>query len=431
MAWKARQLVRALDYVATQGISQYADLGAGLPTSPAVHEVVRRHDRTASVVYVDNDPVVISHLRALAAKGDDHIDAVAGDVAKAAAVMDAVQATGLIDLGKPVCLIAAMVLHFLDAATARQVIAVYIAGLAPGSHVIVTVGCGDPAIGEQITRTYNAARVFKHRRGCDVFLHRPGADQAWCRGRPRIKARLADSRPVSATPGASPGRDRNQTMTGRQPVTLALLTSQWGDLYLTCYARDRWVALRRDGTRFLTADTLGGLESAIESDDRNHPAPRGSGPPGATRHVGVSDEPDSGDVPDAETRFVLAALRQAFPSWTIICSSPLGAWIARAGRRTICQHSPVMLCAALMLIERRQPPDRRGPIPPALPGRSSGPSSGHQTRGCAARCRTRVFPTPSPSPASVAPNRSSPMPALQQPGTGYASTAISAPSWRS
>ena len=157
-----RFLVRALDYVAAQGISQYADLGAGLPTFPAVHEIVRRHDRTASVVYVDNDPVVISHLRALAAKGDDHIAAVAGDVAKATAVLDAVQATGLIDLGKPVCLIAAMVLHFLDAATARQVTAAYIARLAPGSHVIITVGCGNPAIGEQITRTYNAAQVFNH-----------------------------------------------------------------------------------------------------------------------------------------------------------------------------------------------------------------------------------------------------------------------------
>ena len=157
-----RFLVRALDYVAAQAISQYADLGAGFPTSPAVHEIARRHDRTASVVYVDNDPVVLNHLRALAANGDDHIDAVAGDLAKPAAVMDAVQATGHIDWGQPVCLIAAMVLHFLDAATAREVTAAYIAGLAPGSHVIITVGCGEPAIGEQITRTYDAAPVFNH-----------------------------------------------------------------------------------------------------------------------------------------------------------------------------------------------------------------------------------------------------------------------------
>jgi len=157
-----RFLVRALDYVLTQSITQYVDLGAGLPISPAVHEIVRRHDVKADVVYVDNDPVVLNHLWALAAKGDDHIEVVAGDVAKAAVVMDAVQATGLIDWGKPACLILAMVLHFLDAATARAVTAAYLSGLAPGSHVIITVACGEPAIGEQITRTYDAAPVFNH-----------------------------------------------------------------------------------------------------------------------------------------------------------------------------------------------------------------------------------------------------------------------------
>ena len=157
-----RSLIRALDYALAQNITQYVDLGAGLPTSPAVHDIVRSHASTADVVYVDNDPVVISHLRALAAKGDDHIEAVAGDVAKAAAVLDAVQATSLIDWGQPVCLILAMVLHFLNAPAARDLTAAYITGLAPGSHVIITVGCGEPAIGQQITRTYNAAPVYNH-----------------------------------------------------------------------------------------------------------------------------------------------------------------------------------------------------------------------------------------------------------------------------
>jgi O-methyltransferase involved in polyketide biosynthesis len=180
-----RFLVRALDYVLAQAISQYADLGAGLPTSPAVHEIVRRHAINGNVVYVDNDLVVINHLRAMAAGGDDHIDAVAGDLVKAAAVMDAVQATGLIDLDKPVCLIAAMVLHFLDAPTAREVTAAYVSELAPGSHVIITVGCGEPAIGEQITRTYDAAPVFNHTPG-DVASFFTGLDL--------IKPGIADAR---------------------------------------------------------------------------------------------------------------------------------------------------------------------------------------------------------------------------------------------
>ena len=157
-----RFLARALDYTLTQGIRQYVDLGAGLPTSPAVHEIVRDHDNTAGVVYVDNDPVVLNHLWALAASGDDHVAAVAGDLGKPAAVLDAVQATRLIGLDQPACLILAMVLHFMDAATARDLAAAYVRELAPGSHVIITVGCGDRAIGAQITRTYDAAPVYNH-----------------------------------------------------------------------------------------------------------------------------------------------------------------------------------------------------------------------------------------------------------------------------
>lgn len=157
-----RFLRRALDYTLTQAISQYVDLGAGLPTSPAVHHVVRRHDNTASVVYVDNDPVVINHLSALACNGDDHVAAVGADLTKPAPVLDAVHDTGLIDPDKPVCLILAMVLHFWDADAARDLTAAYIDELAPGSHVIISVGCGDPAIGQQITRTYDAAPLYNH-----------------------------------------------------------------------------------------------------------------------------------------------------------------------------------------------------------------------------------------------------------------------------
>ena len=157
-----RFLARALDYTLAQPISQYADLGAGFPTSPAVHQIVRRHDSTAAVVYVDNDPVVITHLRALAASGDNNVEAVAADLGQPAAVLDAVQATGLIGLDQPACLILAMVLHFMDAPTARDLLAAYVDELAPGSHVIITVACGDRAIGAQITRTYNAAPVHNH-----------------------------------------------------------------------------------------------------------------------------------------------------------------------------------------------------------------------------------------------------------------------------
>jgi O-methyltransferase involved in polyketide biosynthesis len=159
-----RFLVRALDCVLTQAISQYVDLGAGLPTSPAVHGIVRRFDNSAPVLYIDNDPVVISHLRALACSADPHVHAIDADLAAPAAVLAQARGTGEIDLEQPVGLILAMVLHFYDADTARDLVTEYADELAPGSHVIITVGAGDPAIADQITRTYDAAPLHNHTR---------------------------------------------------------------------------------------------------------------------------------------------------------------------------------------------------------------------------------------------------------------------------
>ncbi len=157
-----RFLVRALDYVLAQAISGYIDLGAGLPTTPAVHDTVRRYDNTAAVLYVDHDPVVVSHLRALACSADPRVGAATADLTDPAAVLAHARQTGLINLNEPACLILAMVLHFHDPGTARTLVRSYTDELAPGSHVIITVGAGDPAIGDQITKTYDAATLHNH-----------------------------------------------------------------------------------------------------------------------------------------------------------------------------------------------------------------------------------------------------------------------------
>lgn len=154
--------MRALDYILAQAISQYLDLGSGLPTSPAVHDIVRRQDNTAAVLYVDHDPVVVSHLWALACTADPRVDAVAADLTQPTAVLAHVRDGGLVDPEEPVCLIVAMVLHFMDADAARRLVAAYADELAPGSYVIMTVARGEPAIGDQITRVYDAATLYNH-----------------------------------------------------------------------------------------------------------------------------------------------------------------------------------------------------------------------------------------------------------------------------
>ena len=100
---------------------------------------------------------------------------------------------------------------------------------------------------------------------------------------------------------------------------LETLAFHWADAYLLSYSRDRWVALRRDAGRFLIAGTLTGLEHAIQDDYRHHPVSRASDPPGTADCLNLDDGyvPADGDVPDEETRFILAALRYAFPAWTL------------------------------------------------------------------------------------------------------------------
>ena len=70
LAWANRRfMVSAVKFLARKGIDQFIDIGTGIPTSPNVHEVARSVNPAANVAYVDNDPVVLAHDRALLAGG--------------------------------------------------------------------------------------------------------------------------------------------------------------------------------------------------------------------------------------------------------------------------------------------------------------------------------------------------------------------------
>jgi O-methyltransferase involved in polyketide biosynthesis len=157
-----RQFVgRAVTWAAREGIGQFIDLGAGLPTSPSVHETARAVLPGAHVAYVDNDPVVISHARALLAT-DDGVAAVPGDLRDPAAVLASEALTEVIDIRQPACVILALVLHFSDAATAREITAGYISALAPGSCVVLSVGGSDDPGGRAVG-AYTAGTLHTHR----------------------------------------------------------------------------------------------------------------------------------------------------------------------------------------------------------------------------------------------------------------------------
>ena len=77
-------LARAARWAAEQGISQFIDLGCGMPTAPNTHQSAQAVTPDAHVAYVDTDAVVLAHLRALAAQGNPGVTVIDGDVREVA-----------------------------------------------------------------------------------------------------------------------------------------------------------------------------------------------------------------------------------------------------------------------------------------------------------------------------------------------------------
>jgi len=152
-------LARAVTWAANQGISQFIDLGSGMPTVPNTHETAQAVIADAHVAYVDNDPVVLAHLRALAAKGNPGVTVMDGDVREPNAILDAVAAG--IDLSAPACLLMGYLLHFFAPDAARALVARYAAALAPGSYVVLSVGRSDSDEGFG-AYSDGAAQVYNH-----------------------------------------------------------------------------------------------------------------------------------------------------------------------------------------------------------------------------------------------------------------------------
>jgi hypothetical protein len=129
-------LVRAVRSLCDAGVRQFLDIGAGLPTSPNVHEIAQQADPGSRVVYVDNDPMVFLHAEALMAKGD-RITVVRADMRDADDVL--AQAGKLIDFRAPVGLMFVACLHHLeDQDDPVGLVARYLDAMAPSSYLVLS-----------------------------------------------------------------------------------------------------------------------------------------------------------------------------------------------------------------------------------------------------------------------------------------------------
>ncbi|OKK22989.1 hypothetical protein AMK16_03960 [Streptomyces sp. CB00455] len=129
---------RAVRHAVGEGITQFLDIGSGIPTFGNVHEVAQAASPEAHVVYVDHDPVAVAHSQAVLA-GDERSGVVAGDLRKPQEILAAPEVARLLDFDRPVALLLVAVLHFLeDADDPYAAVAELRDALAPGSLLIVT-----------------------------------------------------------------------------------------------------------------------------------------------------------------------------------------------------------------------------------------------------------------------------------------------------
>jgi S-adenosyl methyltransferase len=154
-------LVEVVQPMARAGIRQFVDLGAGIPTSPNVHETAWAIQPDAAIVYVDNDPIVLAHNRALM-RADDRVVVLSRDLREPTAVLEDPKVRAVLDFTQPVGLLMISVLHFVEITAAPAIVARYLRDLAPGSQLAISAASShgsDPAAVAQTRAAYSAASL--------------------------------------------------------------------------------------------------------------------------------------------------------------------------------------------------------------------------------------------------------------------------------
>ena len=145
-------LQRATRFLAAEaGIRQFLDIGTGLPTADNTHEVAQRHAPESRVVYVDNDPLVMVHARALLNSSPEGRAAyIEADLNKPEAILADPVLHDTLDLEQPVGLMLIAVLHFIHGhGAAKPIVDRLLGALPPGSYLVATHATSDFGTPEQ------------------------------------------------------------------------------------------------------------------------------------------------------------------------------------------------------------------------------------------------------------------------------------------
>ena len=131
-------LRRAVRYLVKAGITQFLDIGSGIPTEGNVHEIAQAAAPETRVVYVDIDPVAVAHSRAILS-GNPLADVVQADLRDVAAILDDPRTKRLLDPTEPIGVLMVAILHFVpDDDEPAGIVAQYHKMTALGSYLAVS-----------------------------------------------------------------------------------------------------------------------------------------------------------------------------------------------------------------------------------------------------------------------------------------------------
>ena len=169
-----RFLGRAVRYLAGEaGVRQFLDIGSGLPATNNVHEVAQAAEPSSRVAYIDNDPLVLAHARALLASSSAGRTAyVQADLRDPAGILSSPQVRDVLDFDQPIALMLIAVLHFLDDEDKPdEIIGALLGALPPGSYLAASHMTleHDPAAVGGGQQAYLDAGITMHARDADQF----------------------------------------------------------------------------------------------------------------------------------------------------------------------------------------------------------------------------------------------------------------------
>ena len=168
-------LRRAVQYLAAEaGIRQFLDIGTGLPTAENTHQVAQEVAPESRIVYVDNDPIVLAHARALLTSAPEgataYIDA---DLRNIDQIMSEAAAT--LDFSKPVAVMLLCIMQYVpDSAGPHQIVSRLMEQVSPGSYLTMSDTTRDIETEQMVA----GAAQYNQRLGPNVFTPRTGAEFA-------------------------------------------------------------------------------------------------------------------------------------------------------------------------------------------------------------------------------------------------------------